>query len=373
MTNRAFTAVAKGAPLYEVFDGRGSGDGFLKSQVACYEGLCLGPRNEDGSVNLMLVSDGGAASSRKKLFMTVSVETKPFVRALRMTGLDVCTLAFEPAESGTAGRVGSCYRYLSGSTVSVGLEQSRLARTGSAWTLPEHGLSGEGTNVTFVVTCDDRLHWQSPDALAFSRGRLEGRRPEELARAVAAPERRWQLGAGGFGRGRVLVERDAFRSGRTTVFGPEADLQYGLARHGPYDFRLGLGGAYCPRQGESLRREGPDAARAKTALGYGELRLLAVPQRQVTEDLMLGLRLGVALDWLSAESSAVGGGSDSDTRFAAQGILGIQATWLFTDRLGLYSNLDWRLGGEDEFEARDGESTVDLSGWYWSVGAFVTF
>lgn len=306
LTNSVYVAVTKGAALYEAMDGRNFGDGFLRSQVACYEGLCLGPSNEDGSVNLMMVSDGGASRDKKKLFMTVSVETKPFVRSLKLTGFDACVLA--------AGR--------------------RANRMG----LPP------------------------PD------GQFQ-----ELSATTC--ERMWRLGAGGFGRGRIRMGMDGFGAERTSVYGAEVDLQYGLVKYGPYDLWLGLGGSYCPQQGDALGL-GADAERGRMELGYGEVRLLAVPQRRVTEELALGLRFGVAFNWLDTMSAAggrAGDFSDSDMKFATQGILGVQATWLFTDRLGLYSNFDWRLGGETEFSTPRGESSVDMSGWFCGVGAFVTF
>ena len=68
------------------------------------------------------------------------------------------------------------------------------------------------------------------------------------------------------------------------------------------------------------------------------------------------------------------GFSDSQTEFAAQAILGLQATYMFTDWVGLYANFDWRLGGETDFKmANNQELSVDMSGWYWGVGAVVSF
>jgi len=380
LTNSAYVAVSKGPPLYETADGKRYGDGFLKSRVSCYEGLCLGPRNADGSVNLMLVSDGGASCSKKVMLLTVSVQTKPYVRSLKLHGLDVCTLAFDPPDVGGATRTGSCYRYLRGSKVSVGYHLAGVPGLVSPWTLPAHGLSGEGSNATFTVACDDRLSWLSPEALAArKREAVESYAASVLdfAPVMAKVERPWRLGIGGFGRGGIQTGMDGLGSDRTSVYGAEMDLQYGLLRRGPYDLWLGVGGAYCPRQGDAFDGNSQlAAAQGQMELGYGELRLLTVPQRRVTEDLSLGLRMGVAFDWLNAKSSVSSGASafsESDTRFAAQGLIGVQATYLLTDRLGLYSNVDWRLGGETEFETDAGKSTVDMSGWFWGVGAFFSF
>lgn len=312
--------------------------------------------------------------------MPVSVETKAFVRSLKLRGLDVCTLAFDPPEGGNATLAGSCYRYLRGAKVSVGCGPKDATVGVSPWTLPAHGLSGVGSNVTFTVACDDRLYWLSPETLA-ERSR-SGR--DERVMAVPEPmpmwtsvERPWRFGVGGFGRGGILAGMDGFGRDRASVHGAEMDLQYGLASHGPYDLWVGVGGTYCPRQGDVFSGgDGLAASRGRMEIGYGELRLLTIPQRRLADDLSLGLRMGVSFDWLNAKSSSDGeltSFSDSDTKFSAQGILGVQATYLFTDRLGLYSNFDWRLGGETEFETDSRRSTVDLSGWFWGVGAFFSF
>ena len=66
--------------------------------------------------------------------------------------------------------------------------------------------------------------------------------------------------------------------------------------------------------------------------------------------------------------------SESQTEFAAQGIVGLQATYLFFENFGLYANVDWRLGDKTEFDfGDDRHASVDMSGWYWGVGAVVTF
>ena len=40
----------------------------------------------------------------------------------------------------------------------------------------------------------------------------------------------------------------------------------------------------------------------------------------------------------------------------------------------LYVNVDWRMGDETDFNFGDGRrASVDMSGWYWGVGAVVSF
>lgn len=62
------------------------------------------------------------------------------------------------------------------------------------------------------------------------------------------------------------------------------------------------------------------------------------------------------------------------TRFAAQAILGLQATYLFTDNLGVYATCDWRIGGDTTFKTDYGERySADLSGWCAGAGVLVQF
>lgn len=293
LTNAVYTAVEKGEPLYTVRDGKAFGETPWEFQISCYEGLGLGPRNADGSYNLMMVSDGGAVANKKWMFLSAIAKTQPFVRALRLYGLD-----------------------------------------------------------------DD--------------GSFSVLSPRETLARNAADGNRWRIGIGGFGRGNVRTESGAFgQNRRADLYGAGLDLQRNLLRHGPYDLWLGVGGAYSPRQGGAFAAKSAD-------LGYGEFSLITVPQRHLTEDLALGLRLGASFNWLNVKANAASdpafdGLSSSDTQFAAQAILGVQATYMLTDRFGLYGNFDWRLGDETEFRTKAGESSVDMSGCLWGVGAVLTF
>ena len=161
------------------------------------------------------------------------------------------------------------------------------------------------------------------------------------------------------------------KNNRADHYGIEMDVQRNLLQSDKYDLWLGLGGAYGPRQGGAFAG---NAAKLST----GEFRLMTIPQRYLTDDFALGLRLGASFNWLNVKSStaqatAFQDASKSDTQFAAQAILGVQATYMLNDRVGLYGNFDWRLGDEASFNTRAGESTVDTSGWLWSTGAILTF
>ena len=77
---------------------------------------------------------------------------------------------------------------------------------------------------------------------------------------------------------------------------------------------------------------------------------------------------------LYLSDSGSNGATESETEFAAQGIVGLKATYLFFENFGLYANVDWRLGDKTEFDfGDDRHASVDMSGWYWGVGAVVTF
>lgn len=274
-----YTPVTKGAALYTLRDGDFFGGGVLNSDVACYEGLCTGPRNADGTLSLMLVSDGGAMSSRTKWGLTATVHTQPYVRALALRGMDA-----------------------------------------------------------------------------------KGRTIPALAQAIIEPftELNGRFGFGGFGRGSISVAHPSGKS-RGELYGTEAGYQHLLFSHGDYGLRLGVGGAFLPRQVYASANDG--------RLAYGELRTLAIPERRLTENLSLGMRLGVAFNWLNARTEAV----DDETEFSAQGIVGFQATYELTDHFGFYSGFDWRLGDATSYGNAEDKTEVDLSGWLWNAGIFFSF
>lgn len=294
LTNATYTAVSKGEPLYTARDGRFFKEGLTSIAISCYEGLGLGPRNPDGTYNLMMVSDGGAIANKRWMFLSATAKTQAFIRALRLYGLD--------------------------------------------------------DDGSFSVLAPQRT----------------------LAQSEKTKTPSWRIGFGGFGRGGIRTDMNTFgKNNRADHYGIEMDVQRNLLQSDKYDLWLGLGGAYGPRQGGAFAG---NAAKLST----GEFRLMTIPQRYLTDDFALGLRLGASFNWLNIKSStaqatAFQDASKSDTQFAAQAILGVQATYMLNDRVGLYGNFDWRLGDEASFNTRAGESTVDMSGWLWSTGAILTF
>ena len=245
----------------------------------------------------------------------------------------------------------------------------------------------------------------------------------ELKDANETVSSNWRVGMGGFGRGNMDLGVKGMGTRNATVYGTDLDVQYKVWENDSFDLWAGIGGTLCSRQKTSghYRRTSSksehqvsddgyttydfnyaESTTAETEFGYGEFRMMLVPEWKVTERFALGARLGVAFDWLNARCSGrndwawdskfvlnipgipqeietdgdTGGSrwSESETKFAAQAILGLQATYLFTDNLGLYGCFDWRLGGDTEFGVGNGgKLSVDMDGWYWGAGVVVQF
>lgn len=233
----------------------------------------------------------------------------------------------------------------------------------------------------------------------------------------------WRLTIGGFGRGNMKTTMKGLGDDRVTAYGADLDFQYNVWQNRNFNLWAGIGGTFCPRQkasdgfGSSRSTNSHttsddgyvttdvntyDSYRGDVDLGYGEFRMMFVPEWKVTDSLAVGARVGVAFGWINVKASGCNewnwnsriatyippyvddvttdgdsgrtDWSDSQTEFAAQAILGLQATYMFTDWVGLYANFDWRLGGETDFQMADNqEVSVDMSGWYWGVGAVVSF
>jgi hypothetical protein len=84
LTNATFTAVAKGNPL---LDFNGPVSLFPPYRLIVYEGIALGPKLDDGSRAVYLVSDGGASKSMTIKGFTVTASAISRLCALKLTGL----------------------------------------------------------------------------------------------------------------------------------------------------------------------------------------------------------------------------------------------------------------------------------------------
>lgn len=133
------------------------------------EGICLGPRLEDGSCALVLVGDGGS----------VAMES---VITLALSGLNVRTMNFEAPESGigTPSIVGNNYRFIDGARLDVallgdgcdprGYTNRSDAVVNATYSLPAHDKNAiAGTVASFTVAADDTLSWTT-----FSAGAAGG-------------------------------------------------------------------------------------------------------------------------------------------------------------------------------------------------------
>ena len=232
----------------------------------------------------------------------------------------------------------------------------------------------------------------------------------------------WRLTVGGFGRGNVRTKLKGCTADHEQLWGADLDIQYSVWENDRFNIWLGIGGTFCPsqdaygRRGSSRKGEHQvsddgfvtydfdysSRDRRSVDLGYGEFRLMAAPEWKVSGGFSLGARLGVAFDWMRAKCKrgstwtwrssfvtdipGVGAETDNDadagydrdsdsvTEFAVQAILGVQATYLFTDCFGVYAACDWRLGGDTTFKTDYGDKfDVDMSGWYASAGLVFQF
>ena len=232
----------------------------------------------------------------------------------------------------------------------------------------------------------------------------------------------FRIMAGGFGRGNMRTKLKGTTADHEQLWGADMDFQYRAWQRGDFGVWLGVGGTFCPsqdaygRRGKSRKGEHQVSDdgfvtydfgyssndRRSVDLGYGELRLVAVPEWNALEHLSIGARIGVAFDWMRAKcrrdslwmwnssfstdipgipatvdtdsDSGRTGESDSETVFAAQAILGLQATYQFADNIGLYAACDWRLGGDSTFKTNYGDKyDIDMSGWCASVGVVFRF
>lgn len=127
------------------------------------EGICLGPRLQDGSCVLVLVADGGKAMRS--------------VLTLKLSGLNIRTMNFEGPESGIGAPsiVGNNYRFIDGARLDVALSGVEYASaytnnaavcTNVAWQCG--GASGSGSRASFTVSEDATFSWNLTQGEAVS-------------------------------------------------------------------------------------------------------------------------------------------------------------------------------------------------------------
>ncbi len=210
----------------------------------------------------------------------------------------------------------------------------------------------------------------------------------------------WRLSVGGYARGSMKLKSEGFGSIRSEAYGADLDARYRAFQAGDFSLWAGLGGSFTPYQQLATESYGKcrsdgrttieENNSAKANVSAGEFRLMLVPEYVLTERWSVAARVGVAFDWVRLQYSArywgsatIGGTplasygvkeSGKDTDFVTQAILGLETTYMLTDNLGLYANIDYRCGGNAKFKDEgDTIAELNMDGWYAGVGAVVTF
>ena len=136
------------------------------SDMPNYEGMCLGPRLNDGSCVIVLVSDGGSYAEEG-------------VFTLKLSGLNIRTVNFTKPGVGSSSIVGGPYRYMDGTEISLSVAGAEYASaytnnaascTNVAWNLSgtASGLMdwGSGSSASFTVSEDCTFAWGFKSSVA---------------------------------------------------------------------------------------------------------------------------------------------------------------------------------------------------------------
>ena len=127
-----------------------------------YEGMCLGPRLNDGSCVIVLVSDGGSYAEEG-------------VFSLKLSGLNIRTVNFTKPGVGSSSIVGGPYRYMDGTSVNLSLSGAEYASaytnnaancTNVAWSLSGASAEVSGSSASFTVNQDCTFSWNFKSSVA---------------------------------------------------------------------------------------------------------------------------------------------------------------------------------------------------------------
>ncbi len=209
----------------------------------------------------------------------------------------------------------------------------------------------------------------------------------ELNRSI-----KWKLTLGMAIHGGVKM-RDGASAKHNEMYGAEVDAQRNIWEGRHHNLWLGIGGGYMPKQdlggiyhvNANVDGMGTDVFRSsRLKAEYGEFRLLLVPEWKVTKKFGVGLRGGVAFDFISLSGRAKAGmrnviypvvnhernSSISESDLVVQAIIGCQAKYIFSKYVGVYFSFDYRLGGDALVDKRveNDDIRVDLDGWQLGVG-----
>jgi hypothetical protein len=216
--------------------------------------------------------------------------------------------------------------------------------------------------------------------------------------------RNWRITAGGFARG-SMKSKIGNLSDRVELYGADMDLYYRAVEADRFSLWAGIGGTFTPYQDAGkvsfYEKTGDEFTSIEIGgdgeldVGYGEFRMMLVPEYEIISGWTAGARLGVAFDWLRARGKMstwskttiaipgipattipVGPSNESEnySDFNVQAILGLQTAYFLTDNFGFYASIDYRVGDEAEFK-KNGEKVggLNMDGWYAGVGVVVQF
>lgn len=133
------------------------------------EGICLGPRLSSGATELLTLTDAGDGNTDAQFI--------PFA----LSGLSVRTLAFSEPAAGRSSIVGSNYRFVDGSAVTLelaGMSSSYVIdgtdrHTCQGWSVSNQTpSSGTGTHATFTVAADGTFAWNVKSETASTGFRI---------------------------------------------------------------------------------------------------------------------------------------------------------------------------------------------------------
>ncbi|MBO5648037.1 MAG: hypothetical protein J6S30_04685 [Kiritimatiellae bacterium] len=221
----------------------------------------------------------------------------------------------------------------------------------------------------------------------------------------ACDDQNLRITAGGFARGSMKAKIQN-STDRAEMYGADLDVYYRVMEKDSFSLWAGIGGTFSPYQDVAkMSFNEVDASdpfvtielggKAEAEVEYGELRLMLVPEYAVNESWSIGARMGVAFDWLKARGSLstwsrttiaipgipstvipVGPSKDSAefSDFVAQGVVGLQTSYMFADNFGIYASIEYRAGSEAEFK-KGGEKfgALDMDGWFAGAGIVIQF
>lgn len=210
---------------------------------------------------------------------------------------------------------------------------------------------------------------------------------------------RFRAQASGFGRHGIKAAGE-----RESLYGADIDVYFNVWRIRQFNWWIGIGCGWAPERElfsdsssttyGSIPLFGIDSIDVNHTrdlkMGYGELRLMTVPEWNLTDWFSVGLRLGVAFDFVSVSGrnredrtthympyllltdthDVIRNDSYDTDKMVAAGIVGLQATVMPWDNFGLYGSVDARLGGDVDVGA--GEK-VEMNSLQWNAGFVFQF